>query len=102
MATLSIASNSSDGLIIWRDLDNPVIQEHMNNRHDKQYLSDISNSKEKQISDENIDSTIKLSETTNVHNTCNSWSKKYNEAYENWIKLPAEKDRDYWKKKILY
>lgn len=102
MATLSIASNSSDGLIIWRDLDNPVIQEHMNNRHDKQYLSDISNSKEKQISDENIDSNIKLSETKNVHNTCNGWSKKYNEAYDMWIKLPAEKDHDDWEKKILY
>jgi hypothetical protein len=102
MATLSIASNSSDGLIIWRDLDNPVIQEHMNNRHDKQYLSDISNSKEKQISDENIDSNIKLSETKNVHNTCNGWSKKYNEAYDMWIKLPAEKDHDHWEKKILY
>jgi hypothetical protein len=102
MATLSIASNSSDGLIIWRDLDNPVIQEHMNNRHDKQYLSDISNSKEKQISDENIDSNIKLSETKNVHNTCNGWSKKYNEAYDMWIKLPAEKDHYDWEKKILY
>lgn len=102
MATLSIASNSSDGLIIWRDLDSPVIQEHMNNRHDKQYLSDISNSKEKQISDENIDSNIKLSETKNVHNTCNGWSKKYNEAYDMWIKLPAEKDHDDWEKKILY
>jgi hypothetical protein len=102
MATLSIASNSSDGLIIWRDLDNPVIQEHMINRHDKQYLSDISNSKEKQISDENIDSTIKLSETKNVHNTCNGWSKKYNEAYDMWIKLPAEKDHYDWKKRILY
>jgi hypothetical protein len=101
MATLSIASNSSDGLIIWRDLDNPVIQEHMNNRHDKQYLSDISNSKEKQISDENIDSNIKLSETKNVHNTCNGWSKKYNEAYDMWIKLPAEKDHANWKKKIF-
>jgi len=102
MATLSIASNSSDGLIIWRDLDNPVIQEHMNNRHDKQYLSDISNSKEKQISDESTDSNIKLSETKNVHNTCNGWSKKYNEAYDMWIKLPAEKDHDDWEKKILY
>lgn len=102
MATLSIASNSSDGLIIWRDLDKPVIQEHMNNRHDKQYLSDISNSKEKQISDENIDSNSKLSETKNVHNTCNGWSKKYNEAYDMWIKLPAQKYHDDWKKKILY
>jgi hypothetical protein len=101
MATLSIASNASDGLIIWRDVDNPVIQEHMNNRHDKQYLSDISNSKEKQISDENINNTIK-SETENVHNTCNGWSKKYNDVYDKWIKLPAEKDDDDWEKKILY
>ena len=101
-ATLSIASNSSDGLIIWRDLDNPVIQEHMINRHDTQYLSEILNSKEKQINDESIDSTIKLSETKNVYNTCNSWFKKYNEAYDMWIKLPAEKDHDDWKKKILY
>ena len=101
MATLSIASNASDGLIIWRDVDNPVIQEHMNNRHDKQYLADISNSKEKQISDEKIDSNIK-SETENVHNTCNSWSKKYNDVYDKWIKLPAEKDHDDWEKKILY
>jgi hypothetical protein len=101
-ATLSIASNSSDGLIIWRDLDNPVIQEHMNNRHDKQYLSEISNSKEKQINDESIGSTIKFSETKNVYNTCNSWSKKYNEVYDKWIKLPAEKDHDDWEKKILY
>jgi hypothetical protein len=102
MATLSIASNSSDGLIIWRDLDNLVIQEHMNNRHDKQYLSDISNSKEKQISDEITDSNIKLSESKNVHNTCNGWSKKYNEAYNMWIKLPAQKHHDDWKKRILY
>jgi hypothetical protein len=101
MATLSIASNASDGLIIWRDVDNQVIQEHMNNRHDKQYLADISNSKEKQISDEKIDSNIK-SETENVHNTCNSWSKKYNDVYDKWIKLPAEKDHDDWEKKILY
>ena len=101
MATLSIASNASDGLIIWRDLDNPVIQEHMNNRHDKQYLSDISNSKEKQISDENVDNTIK-SDTENVHNTCIGWSKKYNDVYDKWINLPAEKDHDAWEKKILY
>jgi hypothetical protein len=101
MATLSIASNASDGLIIWRDLDNPVIQEHMNSRHDKQYLSDISNSKERQISDENIDNTIK-SETENVHNTCTGWSKKYNDVYDKWTKLPAEKDHDDWEKKILY
>jgi hypothetical protein len=102
MATLSIASNSSDGLIIWRDLDNPVIQEHMKNRHDKQYLSYISNAKDKQIGDEKIDNTTEVSGSKNAHNTCNSWSKKYNEAYDEWIKLPSDIQHDDWEKKILY
>jgi hypothetical protein len=101
MATLSIALNSTDGLIIWRDLDNPVIQEHMKSRHDERYLSDISDSREVQISREKIETSNKLSEPKNVHNTCNIWSKKYNEAYDKWIKLPEEK-HDNWKKKILY
>lgn len=102
MATLSIASNSSNGLIIWRDLDNPVIQEHMENRHDKQYLSQIYNAKEKQIGDENTGRTTELSGLKNAHNTCNSWSKKYNEAYDEWIKAPSEIQRDDWEKKLLY
>ena len=102
MATLSIASNSSNGLIIWRDLDNPVIQEHMENRHDNQYLSQIYNAKERQIEDENIGRTTEFSGLKNAHNTCNSWSKKYNEAYDEWIKAASEIKRDNWEKKILY
>jgi len=102
MATLSIASNSSNGLIIWRDLDNPVIQEHMENRHDKQYLFQIYNAKEKQIGDENSGRTTELSGLKNVYNTCNSWSKKYNEAYDEWIKAQSELQRDDWEKKLLY
>ena len=102
MATLSIASNSSDGLIIWRDADNPVIQEHMENRHDKEYLSNISNSKDVQISDEKIETNSKFSISNKVHNTCNSWSKKYNEAYDKWTKIPEEEENNEWKKKILY
>jgi hypothetical protein len=103
MATLSIASNSLDGLIIWRDADNPVIQEHMENRHDEQYLSNISNSKDVQISDEKIETNSKFSISNKVHNTCNSWSKKYNEAYDKWTKIPEEEEENNeWKKKILY
>ena len=102
MATLSIASNSSHGLIIWRDADNPIIQEHMENRHDEQYLSDISNSKDVQISDENIETNSKFSFSNKVHNSCNSWSKKYNEAYDKWTKLPGEEVNNEWKKKILH
>ena len=103
MATLSIALNSSDGLIIWRDADNPVIQEHMENRHDEQYLSNISNSKDVQISDENIETNTKFSISNKVHNSCNGWSKKYNDAYDEWIKLAQEEEENNeWKKKILH
>ena len=104
MATLSIALNSSDGLIIWRDADNPVIQEHMENRHDEQYLSNISNSKDVQISDENIETSTKFSISNKVHNSCNGWSKKYNDAYDEWIKLAQEEEEENneWKKKILH
>ena len=102
MATLSIALNSSDGLIIWRDPDNPVIQEHMENRYDEQYLTDISNSKDVQISDENIETNSKFSIANKVHNSCNGWSKKYSDAYDKWTKLPEEEENNEWKKKILH
>ena len=102
MATLSIASNSSDGLVIWRDADNPVIQKHIENRKDKRYLLDISNSKELQIGDENIDTKNKSTVSKNIHNSCSSWSKKYDYAYDKWIKLSEGDDNNDWKRKILY
>jgi hypothetical protein len=100
-ATLSIASNSSDGLVIWRDADNPVIQQHLENRHDKRYLSDISNSKVSQIDDENIHNKSKSTVTKNIHNTCSSWIKKYDDAYDKWNELPKGDNRNYWERKIL-
>ena len=100
-ATLSIASNSSDGLVIWRDADNPVIQQHLGNRHDKRYLSDISNSKVSQIDEENIHSKNRSTVTKNIHNTCSNWIKKYNDAYDNWIELPKDEKNNYWERKIL-
>ena len=100
-ATLSIASYSSDGLVIWRDADNPVIQQHLENRHDKDYLSDISSSKESQIDDENIHPKSKSTVTKDNHNTCSSWTKKYNDAYDKWTKLPEGRDSNDWERKIL-
>ena len=101
MATLSIALNSSDGLIIWRDADNPVIQQHMESRHNEQYLSNISYSKDVQISDEETNS--KFSVSNKAHNSCNSWSKKYNDAYDKWTELPEEEqENNEWKKQLLY
>jgi hypothetical protein len=100
-ATLSIASYSSDGLVIWRDADNPVIQQHLENRHDKDYFSDISSSKESQIDDENIYPKSKSTVTKDNHNTCTSWTKKYNDAYDKWTKLPEGRDSNDWERKIL-
>ena len=100
-ATLSIASNSSDGLVIWRDADNPVIQQHLENRHDKRYLLDISNSKVSQIDDENIHNKSKSTVTKNIHNTCSSWIKKYDHAYDYWIELPKGENSNDWERKIL-
>jgi len=101
MATLSIASKSSQGLVVWRDLDNPVIQEHMRYRHDKQYLLDISNSKQAQIKEEMMDTNGK-SKISNSHTGCSNWAKKYNEAYDKWINSPKGEVDDKWKKTILH
>jgi len=59
----------------------------LENRHDKRYLSDISNFKELQIDEENIHTESKSTVTKDFHNTCSSWTKKYNDAYDKWIKL---------------
>jgi hypothetical protein len=38
-----------------------------------------------------------------VHNSCNSWSKKYNDAYDKWTKLSEEEEENNeWKKRILH
>lgn len=57
-----------------------------------------------QISDENIETNSKFSISNKVHNSCNGWSKKYNDAYDKWTKLPEEEEEENneWKKKILH
>ena len=105
-ATLSIASNSSDGLIIFRDTDNPVIQEYLANQDNKEYLGKISKMKELQINDEKM-TTANLKKLLNLPDAkqyvnCQKWSNRYNKAYEEWKDLSQqEKENDKWKKEIL-
>jgi hypothetical protein len=105
-ATLSIASNSADGLIIWRDIDKPVIQEYLDNQDNKEYLSEISKINELQINDEKI-TTANLKKLSNLPDAeqylnCQEWSNRYNKAYEKWNDLSQqEKENDKWKKEIL-
>lgn len=114
-ATLSIASNSSvvDGLIIWRDIDKPVVQEYLVKRTDKTYLSKISNVKELQIREEGEGKEEENEEMTTASSKnkllgtindeyCQEWTIKYNKAYDIIKNLPQqEKENDKWKKEIL-
>ena len=105
-ATLSIASNSADGLIIFRDTDKPVIQEYLANQDNKEYLGKISKMKELQINDEKM-TTANLKKLLNLPDAeqyvnCQKWSNRYNKAYDEWKNLSQqEKENDKWKKEIL-
>ena len=105
-ATLSIASNSADGLIIFRDTDKPVIQEYLANQDNKEYLGKISKMKELQINDEKM-TTANLKKLLNLPDAeqyvnCQKWSNRYDKAYDEWKDLSQqEKENDKWKKEIL-
>jgi hypothetical protein len=105
-ATLSIASNSAGGLIIFRDTNKPVIQEYLANQDNKEYLGKISKIKELQINDEKITTTnlkklLSLPDAEQYVN-CQEWSNRYNKAYDELKDLSQqEKENDKWKKKIL-
>ena len=106
-ATLSIASNSADGLIIFRDTDKPVIQEYLANQDNKEYQAKISKMKELQINDEKI-TTANLKKLLNLPDTeqyiinCQEWSNRYDKAYDEWSDLSqSDKENDKWKKEIL-
>lgn len=115
-ATLSIASNYVDGLIIWRDIDNPVIRNYLINQENKEYLSKIFNAKELQIKEEKEEKQEQMMMTTlaNSKNTlldkqigeqdasCQEWATIYNKAYDKWNYLSQqEKEKNDWKKEIL-
>ncbi len=86
-ATLSIASNSADVIIIFRDTDKPVIQEYLANQDNKEYLGKISKMKELQINNEKI-TTANLKKLLNEPDTeqyiinCQEWSNRHNKAYD--------------------
>jgi hypothetical protein len=106
-ATLSIASDSADGLIIFRDTDKQVIQEYLVNQDKKKYLGKITKMKELQINDEKMKITANLKKLLNLQDAeqylnCQKWSNRFNKAYDEWKELSKqEKENDKWKKEIL-
>ncbi|HJT85679.1 MAG TPA: hypothetical protein VJ697_14450 [Nitrososphaeraceae archaeon] len=107
-STLSIASNSADGLIIFRDTDKSAIQEYLANQNNKEYLEKISKSEKLQINEEKI-TTANLKKLFNLPDTeqyiinCQEWSNRYDKAHNEWKELsqPEKEENDKWKKEIL-
>jgi hypothetical protein len=54
MATLSIATKVADGILIWREMNRPVVEHYLYNHNDADYLSKISKIEKLQIRDEII------------------------------------------------
>lgn len=91
MATLSIAYNNTNGLIIWKDLKNPIVESFWDNKykyspHSKtKVIKEIHNNKE------------------NNYPNCNNWYKKYNYIYDRWIGPHQDKEMksNKWKKEAF-
>jgi hypothetical protein len=52
MATLSIATRSVDGIILWHKIDGPMVQDYLRHREDPEYLDAIYVMEQLQIADE--------------------------------------------------
>jgi PDZ domain-containing protein len=68
-ATLSISTNTSNGIILWRNIDRNAVNQFLANRHNPQYLESAYRAEKLQIIDENDPSLIvkKLSKSTATH-----------------------------------
>ena len=53
MATLSVATRLTDGIIIWHKIDSPIVQDYLNFRDNRKYLDAIHVMETLQISGEN-------------------------------------------------
>lgn len=68
-ATLLISTNTSNGIILWRNIDRNAVIQFLANRHNPQYLESMYTAEKSQITDENDPSLIvkKLSRSIVTH-----------------------------------
>ena len=106
ISTLSIASQTVDGIIIWHKIDSPVIQEYLKNiDNNKTYVSKMNRMKEIQIEDElaagATANKIRINRTETEKN-CLEWHEKYLRAYNYWLSLDSvQKEDDSLKEELL-
>jgi hypothetical protein len=105
ISTLSIASRTVDGIIIWHKIDSPVIQEYLDVDNNNAYISKMNRITKIQIEDElaegSTDNKIRINSTETEKN-CLEWYEKYLRAYNYWLSLDSvEKEDDSLKEKLL-
>jgi len=73
MATLSIATRSVDGILLWHKIDGHIVQDYLRNRQNPAYLQAIYVMEQLQIADEEEDTLVQLfgSPTINRSNVSN-------------------------------
>jgi ferritin len=75
----------TDGLIIWHDMDNPVIREFLDNKNNTAYISTIEEFEKVMIAEEKIEAKLNsLTETSQSKKdiNCKNWHKRYVDAYD--------------------
>lgn len=103
ISTLSIASNMADGLIVWHDMDNPVIQEFLDNKNNTDYVSTIEEFENVMVAEERIEAKLNsLTERSQSKKdiNCKNWHDRYVDAYNRWFGQGA-KDGEKWENEMM-
>lgn len=106
MSTLSISSRIADGLIVWHKMDNPVIQEYLENADNEAYISKMDRMKRLQIKEEYAGSTVNqvlYKNSTEIENNCGEWYNTYNYARNHWLNSRSfsEAEDNKWEQEML-
>ena len=106
ISTLSIASRTADGILVWHKINSPVIQEYLKNiDNNKAYLSKMDRMKEIQIEEEVAGGATNGRmhiNSTETEKNCLEWYEKYLHAYNYWLSLDSsQKEDDTSKEKLL-
>ena len=106
ISTLSIASRTVDGILVWHKINSPVIQEYLKNiDNNKAYISKMNRMKEIQIGEEVAGGATNGRmhiNSTETEKNCLEWYEKYLRAYKYWLSLDSsQKKDDTLKEKLL-
>ena len=103
ISTITIASRNTDGVILWHDIDNPVIQEYMKYiGSNKAYISKMNRMEEIQIEDELTAGGAAMHHINGPKSHCPEWYERYLHTYDYWLSLDSgQRQGNSLKEKLL-